>query len=247
MALQEMIDLESNIGSQAVSSNEGRQMRILRLLVLFGLGGLGAILVFLAWNSDVSYIYRRHWQAQRQLSLDFNELQVLSTAEVVRTFPVDLFCRSGKSELGDSFCATELSRWNSIEALDTVFFFESGQLAFAKVDMPPWAHDKLLAYVKQHHGEPAGYTNRVQWGKLLLAGAGNVAAASIGVPLKFDMSPDELGVWGLASGACLVVNMAADWPMQWSTAFWVSPHKPCLNQMIKGQITVPEVKSRSPF
>lgn len=205
-------------------------MRISRVLLLFGLGVLGTILVFLVWNSDTGYAYRMHWNTERQLSLDFAELEVMPPTEIVRAFPADLFCRSGKSELGDYFCATELSGWNSIEALDTVFFFESGQLAFAKVDVPPWAHDELLAYVRQHHGEPAGYTNRVRWGKMLLAGAGSIAASHVGAPAIFDMSPDELGVWGLPSGACLVVNMAAEWPLQWSTAFWVSPNKPCIKQ-----------------
>ena len=203
-------------------------MRISRLLLLIGLGVFGFIFLFLVWNSDTGYAYRMHWEAERQLSLDFTELKVMSPTEVVRAFPVNLFCRSGKSELGDYFCATELAGWNSIEALDTVFFFESNRLAFAKIDIPPWAHKDLLAYVKQHHGEPAGYTNRVQWGKMLLAGAGNAAVARIGAPAIFDMSPDELGVWSLPSGACLVVNMAADWPLQWSTAFWVSPDKPCI-------------------
>jgi hypothetical protein len=211
-------------------------MRISRLLLLFGLGVIGALMVFLVWNGDTGYAYRMHWQTKQQLSLDFTELKVMPPAEAVRAFPVGMFCRSGKSELGDYFCATELSGWNSIEALDTVFFFEAGQLAFAKVDVPPWAHDELLAYVKRHHGEPAGYTSRVQWGKLLLAGAGNVASARIGAPVTFDMSPDELGVWSLASGGCLVVNMAADWPLQWSTAFWVSPNKPCLKKAHLGVV-----------
>lgn len=111
-----------------------------------------------------------------------------------------------------------------------MFFFESGQLAFTKIDIPPWVHDKLLAYINQHHGKPAGFTNRVLWGKFLLAGAGNIAAASVGAPVKFDMSSDELGVWRLDSGACLVVNMKPDWPLQWSTALWVSPNKPCFSK-----------------
>ncbi len=209
-------------------------MRILRLFMLLGLGVAGAIVVFLVWNSDTGYVYRTHWQTGKQLSLDFSELTVMPPAEVVRTFPADLFCRPGKSELGDHFCATELSGWNSIEALDTVFFFEAGQLAFAKVDVPPWAHKDLLAYVKGHHGEPAGYTSRVQWGKMLLAGVGNIAAATTRTPLTFSMAPDELGVWALPSGACLVVNMAADWPLQWSTAFWVSPDKQCIKRAPAG-------------
>lgn len=204
-------------------------MQISRVLVLFGLGVIGASLVFLVWDSDYGYVYRKHLQSGKQLSLDYNTLKVLPPAEVVKVFPVELFCRSEKSTLGDYFCASELSRWNSIEALTTVFFFEAGQLAFAKVDIPPWAHDDLLAYVKQHYGNPAGFTSRVQWGKLLLAGVGNAAAARIGAPVKFDMSPDELGVWQLESGACLVVNMKTDWPLQGSTAFWMSPNKPCLN------------------
>lgn len=210
--------------------------------MLAGLGVLGAMLVFIAWNSDNGYVYRMHLQTEKQLSLDFNELGALPPAEIVKTFPIDLFCRSGKSELGDYFCATELSRWNSINALTTVFFFESGQLAFAKVDIPPWTHNEFLAYIRQHYGEPVGHTSRVQWGKFLLAGAGNIAAASLGAPVKFDMS-DELGIWRLASGACLVVNMAADWPLQWSTVLWVSPNKPCLNrppQFIQTESMTPE-------
>ena len=201
-----------------------------RFIRLFGLGVLGAILVFLAWNSDASYAYRMHWKSSQQLSLDFSELKVMPSAEVVKAFPVGMFCRSGESDLGDAFCATELSAWNDVEALDTVFFFESDRLVFAKVDVPPWAHGELMDHVKRHHGEPAGYTNRVQWAKVLLAGAGNVAAASVGAPMVFNMSPDELGVWRLPSGACLVVNMKADWPLQWSTAFWVSPGKPCFRR-----------------
>jgi len=198
------------------------------MLVLLGLGVLGASLVFLVWNSDYGYVYRMHLQSVKQLSMDYRELKVLTPAEAVKAFPVELFCRYEKSTLGDYFCASELSRWNSIEALTTVFFFESGQLAFAKVDIPPWAHENLMEYVKQHYGKPSGFTSRVQWGKRLLAGAGNAAAARIGAPMIFDMSPDELGVWKLASGACLVVNMKTDWPLLGSTAFWMSPDKPCM-------------------
>lgn len=205
-------------------------MRVSRMLLLLGMGVLGALGVFLVWNSDTGYLYRMHLQSRKHLLLDFAELQAVSQETIASYFPGHVFCRSGKNELGDSFCATELTGWNSIEALDTVFFFESRELVFAKVDVPPWRHDDLLAYVRQHHGEPAGYTNRVQWQKILLAGAGSIAAAQIGVPMKFDMKPDELGVWRLESGGCLVVNMAADWPLQWSTAFWISPGKPCLKR-----------------
>lgn len=212
-------------GEKVMSGSSGA--RIVRLL---GLGVLGAMLVFFAWNSDFGYAYRMHLRSTQQLSLDFSDLKVVSSAEVVKAFPIGMFCRSGQSELGDAFCATELADWNAIKALDTVFFFESDRLVFAKVDIPPWAHGDLMDYMRRQHGEPAGYTSRVQWAKVLLAGAGNVAAASVGVPPMFDMSPDELGVWRLPSGACLVVNMEADWPLQWSTAFWVSPGKPCLRQ-----------------
>lgn len=205
-------------------------MRSLRMLLLLGMGVFGALLVFLGWNSDTGYAYRMHYRTQALLALDFADLKVMPSTEVVRSYPVGMYCRPERTELGDSFCATELSGWNSVEALDTVFFFEAGQLAYAKVDVPPWAHRDLLAYVNRHYGDPVGYTSRMQWGEFLLAGAANAAAASVRAPLHFDMSPDELGVWMLPTGACLVVNMKADWPLQWSTAFWMSPAKPCITQ-----------------
>jgi len=200
------------------------------MFFILALGIFGALVVLVAWNSDTGYAYRMHYGSNARLMLDFNDLKAMPSSAVVKSFPVGLFCRSGKSELGDSFCATELTAWQSVEALDTVFFFESDSLVYAKVDVPPWAHGELLEYVKRVHGEPAGFTTRMLWGKFLLAGAGNIAARSVGAPLTFDMSPDELGVWKLPSGACLVVNMEADWPLQWSTAFWIGPGKPCMRK-----------------
>lgn len=199
---------------------------IARMLLLAGLGIIGAGLVFLLWNSDTGYAYRKHWQTEDHLTLDFAELRAMSPQQTTATFPLNWFCDTGKSELGDAFCADELRRWNNVEALDTVFFYESGQLVFAKVDVPPWAHGDLRRAVRQRYGEPAAYTNRIQWGKIVLSTAAAVAATSVGVPVKPDLAPDELGVWHLSSGAWLVVNLKADWnPVQWSTAFWMSPQK----------------------
>ncbi|GAB4120228.1 MAG: hypothetical protein Fur0026_11140 [Sideroxydans sp.] len=199
---------------------------IVRMLVLLGMGVIGAALVFLLWNSDTGYAYRKHWQTEDRLTLDFNRLQMMSQPQAAALFPINWFCRSGQSEFGDAFCADELQRWNDLEALGTVFFYESGQLVFVKVDVPPWAHGDLRQALQQNYGAPAGYTSRIQWGKVLLAAAAKVASAGVGVPVRLDMAPDELGVWHLPSGAWLVSNMKADWlPWQWSTVFWMSPKK----------------------
>lgn len=196
--------------------------RALRLFLLLSLGTIGASIIVYIWFTDTGYIYRKHWQTDDHLTLDFSQLHALTEQETLATYPIHWFCRREKSNLGDAFCADELAHWNGIGALDTVFFYQQGRLLHAKVDIPSWHHKEMMAYVKQHYGEPIGYLSEIQWQRIVAM----LLANGVGVPLKLDVAPQKQGVWLLSSGAWLIVDLRADDnPLQWSTLFWIEPEK----------------------
>lgn len=196
--------------------------RTLRLLILLVMGVIGATFITYLWFTDTGYIYRKHWQTDDHLTLDFAQLQAITEQQTLATYPIHWFCRRERSDLGDAFCADELAQWNGIGALDTVFFYQNGKLLHAKVDIPSWHHKEMMAYVQQHYGKPIGYISEFQWQRIVAM----LLATGVGVPLKLDVAPQRQGVWLLSSGAWLIVDLRADDnPLQWSTLFWIEAGK----------------------
>ncbi len=190
------------------------------LIVVLGLPIAG----WLIWDSDIVYAYREYSHAQEHLELDFNELTSLTPAQTQAAFPVHLWCRQEKMELGDAYCASWILGWNNIHAMNSVFFYEQDKLLHAKVDVPWWYHDDLMQHIKQQYGEPDGYITRRQWGELL-ANVALAAVTKISLPM-LKKTKDDLGVWKLKTGAWMVINMHKEAiPLQWSTVFWMSPQK----------------------
>lgn len=182
------------------------------------------VVAWLIWDSDLVYAHRHHLDSHERLYLDFDELTSLTPGETQAAFPVHLQCLSQQTDLGDSFCASWLQAWNDIHAMNSMFFYADGRLLHAKVDVPWWHHDELIQYLKRQYGEPDGYFSRVQWGRLLAVAI--VSAATKGQVPVMNTITDELGVWRLKSGGWLVVNVEKDnFPLQWSTVFWMSPEK----------------------
>ncbi|MBN1475068.1 MAG: hypothetical protein JW914_10655 [Syntrophaceae bacterium] len=185
------------------------------------------IIIFIAvkiWYSDYGKIYRKHlFVAKKVLHLDFNKLESMKVLEARNKYILNAHCIKDKSQFkfGDFVCAEHLSKWNEIPAANVVFWFKDGILVKAKIDIPPWHHDKFIDYMKKTYGNPHDYAS--------CANIQNVFAL-VGIMLsdknkyKVKETINNLGIWKLDSGALLVANLYREIkPPFWSTVLWMSP------------------------
>lgn len=194
--------------------------------ILWGLlaASIVALVIHLSWNTEYVYTYRMHFfRAHDVLKLDLRELTAISESQLEKRYPLNWYCGSDISEFGDRFCADELKGWNNLPAVDTLFWFKNGQLVQARINIPPWAHDRLIQHLQSTYGKPSDYSSRINGENLVRA----AFAIYLGVPAdSINKAVGDLGIWHLDSGAWITTNLRKDSnPIRWTTVLWTGPEK----------------------
>ena len=94
---------------------------------------------FLIWDSDVGYMYRRHFTSSSHLKMDFRDLNdTLTESDIKARYHLNWGCTHENvlPDFGDYICYDELNTWNGLPALNVIFWFKKGKLANTKIDFP---------------------------------------------------------------------------------------------------------------
>ena len=169
-------------------------------------------LVFLIWDSDVGYMYRKHFTSNSHLKMDFGDLKgTLTENDIKARYHLNWGCthENALPDFGDYICYDELNTWNGLPALNVVFWFKNGKLANAKIDFPLWAHQAVIAEIKKVYGAPSGVsksTNNAKLAKnlfLLVLTQGQYQADR-------NILEDNLGVWYVGASGQLSTGLESD-------------------------------------
>jgi hypothetical protein len=139
-----------------------------RTIILFAFSTMIFIVLFIIWDSDFCYVYRKHIQSNSNLSLDFKDLNSNTIEQEIKfKYPINWYCGFDNSmaEFGNYYCADELKSWNSIPALTVVLWFQNKKLNAMKVDIPFWHHQKMIKVLNEKYGKPTNvryYKNRLK-------------------------------------------------------------------------------------
>ncbi len=191
--------------------------------LLFGLlVAIGLFMVYQIWNSDYGYVYRQYFfHSKSELLLDFNRLEPVNMSDAKKTFNLHWLCQKEQTQFGNSYCGDYLFKWNSIPAMNVVFWYKDDILTYAKIDVPRWRHDELIQYIHGTFGPPHFYSARANL-RNILAGTSAILKGSRGNTIIKEVN--DLGIWQMDTGAMLVVNLKKELnPFLWSTVFWTSP------------------------
>ena len=191
---------------------------ILISLIIFYVG-------FLIWDSDVGYMYRKHFTSNSHLKMDFRDLNdTLTENDIKVRYHLNWGCTHQNTlpDFGDYICYDELNTWNDLPALNVVFWFKNGKLANTKIDFPLWAHQEVITQIKKVYGAPAGVSKSTSNAKLaknlflLVLTRGQYQADR-------NILEDKLGVWYVGVRGQLSTGLESDAnPLSHNTILWQS-------------------------
>lgn len=205
------------------NTNQPEKTSTTRSLLLILASIIFAWLMYQIWDSDVVYKYRAHWSSDRELKLDFKDLNAnLIESDIKTRYKLNWRCLPDKQlpDFGNWICVDTLKSWNGISVFNVVFWFKQDKLSVAKIDVPLFQHANLIKHLKSNYGPPVNFSeneNRVKYAKniaFLLLSRGTYQ------PDK-NMQFDKLGVWELPNRARITTSLDNDTdPTSHNTVLW---------------------------
>ena len=202
-----------------------QNISLTRILFLFLISIIIFYCGFLIWDSDVGYMYRKHFMSKSHLKMDFNDLNdTLTERDIKARYHLNWACTNDNAlpEFGSYICYDELNTWNDLPAFNVIFWFKNGKLANTKIDFPLWAHKEVIDEIKKDYGSPIGIsknTNNAKLAKnlfLLALSRGKYQADE-------NILYDNLGVWFIGEHAQLTTALESDSdPLSHNTILWQS-------------------------
>jgi hypothetical protein len=146
--------------------------------------------------------YRLYFMQQRKsVTFEFSQLTEDWTEQTLRErfvgLPLDCFDNDGRY-LDERVCTLDVKSHNAVPAMFISFFFASGRLSRASVNIPWWAHGRAYGSLVAAFGKPSS----------------SQRAFHDGV---------RLHGWQLSEGAALFLNRDRPFnPLAWNAIFWNS-------------------------